>query len=531
MFGSFFILAARSPSRQGSFRKVVASHLALVGAVTLALMLQGKAGSPILLGHILLTTGIVEGALLVGWRLTQIPRSQALEFLLVSQLQPARLFLGEALVGLMLLSLVTISGLPILALLAAVGHLDPLDLVVLLAMPFTWGAVTGLTLTVWAYEPKAFRQIGEIGLMGLILVYLIVGVLAGENLRQWLDVFPEIWKIAIIRIFHGSHEYNPFGTMHCWMMNDIALAWSQVVAVQFVGVILLVALLWRASARLLGHFHERHYEPARDVKDENRPPVGDHPLAWWAVKRVSEYSGRINLWLAGGFCLLYAAYLVGEASWPAWMGRRIFQMCDGIGGVAALSAALIVLAAVPAAFQYGLWDSSTQDRCRRLELLLLTYLQPRDYWDAAFAAAWRRGRGYFVIALVLWLAALVGGRLSAGTMLASLATGILLWTLYFALGFRAFARSAQANGLGLLLTVGLPLGAWGLSRAGLPTLAGWLPPGMVYRAGTTPLAWPALLGAVLLAGLTILLARRSLSECDARLRQWYDQHHGSKVMS
>jgi hypothetical protein len=319
--------------------------------------------------------------------------------------------------------------------------------------------------------------------------------------------------------------------MHCWMMNDIALAWSQVVAVQFVGVILLVALLWRASARLLGHFHERHYEPARDVKDENRPPVGDHPLAWWAVKRVSEYSGRINLWLAGGFCLLYAAYLVGEASWPAWMGRRIFQMCDGIGGVAALSAALIVLAAVPAAFQYGLWDSSTQDRCRRLELLLLTYLQPRDYWDAAFAAAWRRGRGYFVIALVLWLAALVGGRLSAGTMLASLATGILLWTLYFALGFRAFARSAQANGLGLLLTVGLPLGAWGLSRAGLPTLAGWLPPGMVYRAGTTPLAWPALLGAVLLAGLTILLARRSLSECDARLRQWYDQHHGSKVMS
>jgi len=46
------------------------------------------------------------------------------------------------------------------------------------------------------------------------------------------------------------------------------------------------------------------------------PPVGDRPLAWWAVKRVSEYSGRINLWLAGGFCVLYAAYLIAESRWP-----------------------------------------------------------------------------------------------------------------------------------------------------------------------------------------------------------------------
>src|SRR5205085_8356737 len=64
-----------------------------------------------------------------------------------------------------------------------------------------------------------------------------------------------------------------------------------------------------------------------------------------------------NLYLAGGFCLLYAAYLVAEPYWPAWMGRRVFQICDAAGGAAALSAALVVLAAVPAAFQYGLWRS------------------------------------------------------------------------------------------------------------------------------------------------------------------------------
>src|SRR4051812_41481041 len=93
------------------------------------------------------------------------------------------------------------------------------------------------------------------------------------------------------------------------------------------------------------------------------------------------------------------------------MGRRIFQMCDTVGGAAALASALVVLAAVPAAFQYGLWDSSVQDRCRRLELLLLTSLRPRDYWDAAAAAAWVRGRAYFFVALLLWGAALMGGRL------------------------------------------------------------------------------------------------------------------------
>src|SRR5262249_53622262 len=158
-------------------------------------------------------------------------------------------------------------------------------------------------------------------------------------------------------------------------------------------------LMWRGACRLQGHFHERHYEPAKDVSGEKRPAVGNQPLSWWAVKRVTEYSGRINLYLAGGFCLLYALYVLAGDPWPVWMGRRIFQMCDMAGGAAILGAALVVLAAVPAAFQYGLWDSSVQDRCRRLELLLLTNLQPRDYWDAAASAAWVRGRGYFLTAV------------------------------------------------------------------------------------------------------------------------------------
>ena len=86
-------------------------------------------------------------------------------------------------------------------------------------------------------------------------------------------------------------------------------------------------------------------------------------------------------------------------------------------------------------------------------------------------------------------------------------------------------------GLGLLLTAGLPLAAFALTRLGWGTVGGWLPPGMVYRAGAGAESVVWLVGPVVAAGLTLLVARQALADCDARLRQWYDQNHGSKVRS
>ena len=43
---------------------------------------------------------------------------------------------------------------------------------------------------------------------------------------------------------------------------------------------------------------------------------GAEPLTWWALKRVTEYSGRVNFWLAGGFGLVYALYVAAEDQWP-----------------------------------------------------------------------------------------------------------------------------------------------------------------------------------------------------------------------
>jgi hypothetical protein len=239
-----------------------------------------------------------------------------------------------------------------------------------------------------------------------------------------------------------------------------------------------------------------------------------------------EYSGRVNLWLAGGFGILYAAYTVAGDHWPPWLGRLVFRLVEDMGGIPALAAGLAVLAAVPACFQYGLWDSSAQDRCRRLELLLLTGLTGRDYWDAAAAAAWRRGRGYFAVAVILWLAAAIAGRATVAQVFAALAAAVTLWGLSFVLGFRAFARGRQANGLGSALTLGLPLMTVGLAKAGWPGLAALTPPGSVCYALAGEPGWTWAIGPAVYGTAALLIGRSARERCDRDLRAWYDKNAG-----
>jgi hypothetical protein len=241
---------------------------------------------------------------------------------------------------------------------------------------------------------------------------------------------------------------------------------------------------------------------------------------------VTEYSGRVNIWLAGGFGLLYSAYTVAGDRWPPWLGRLVFQMVESWGGIPVLTTGLVVLAAVPACFQYGLWDSSVSERCRKLELLLLTKLHALDYWIAASAAARRRGRGYFAVAIVLWLAALWSGRAQAVHVLAAAASGVLLLACAFSLGFRSFARGRQANRLGLLLTIGMPMIAVTLVRFGWPDLAALTPPGNVWHAlaiGPTK-SW--IVGAALIGGTSLLVGASARRTCDRDLRRWFDRNHG-----
>jgi hypothetical protein len=524
MLEAFACAAARSPSRQRSLRKAVVIHVACIAALAAAVKYQFLPW--VLFGHLLVVAGIVEGAMLVGWRLSQLPKSQALEFLLAAPVRPATVFFAEAGVGLTRLALVGLSGLPILVWLMTTGDLYILDVVVALGVPIVWGAVSGLGIAAWAYEPRWLRIWLERLMLGMVVVYLGIGIVVAERLRDWLDELPDGAARGLLDGFTAIHRFNPFAVMELWFRDGPASAMNRLVAVQLAGMGLLIALVLRAGFRLQAHFHDQHYRPAADLSRGRRRIIGDWPLSWWAVRRVREFSGRINVWLAAGFGIGYAAFILAGPNWPPWMGRAVFEFFDRIGGVAVLATALVLLAAVPAAFQYGLWDSNAHDRCRRLELLLLTQLTARDYWRAAGAAAGRRGAGYFAVAALLWFAAAFAGAITAPQALAALASGLVLWSLYFTLGFRAFASGRQANGLGTALTLGLPALTIACFRFGFPPLACMLPPGSVYApaAALGPATW--LLGPLVGGMLLLTIAPLARGECDANLRRWYRQHHG-----
>jgi hypothetical protein len=524
----FFRLAAVSPTRQQTFRWLVAAHVAIIGVVIGGMSFSRTLKNPMMLGNVLLVAGIVEGALLIGWRLTQLPKSQALEFLLVCPLRPSTVYLGEALVGLTRLALVTLTGSPLLILLLTQGALFPGDLPALLLLPFIWGAVTGLGLSVWAFEAPLVRRLGERLAIAGVIFYLLVGVLAGENLPRWLGVLPPAFGHWFLDTFRAFHEYNPFGVMKFAMEQLPSWTWPRVLWVANLGLLLCAGLLARGAWRLQGHFQDEHYRPNFLKDARHRPEVGDHPLTWWAVKRVTKFSGRINVWLAGGFALLYATYTVLQDFWPPWLGKQVFVVFDDMGGIPSLTTALVLLAAVPAAFQYGVWDSNVPDRCRRLELLLLTNLDGTAYWHAASSAAWNRGRGYFAIAVILWGAGFFAGQMTGAQVLASAASGVILWGLYFAVGFWAFARGMQASLLGLGLSLGLPLATYLLARSGMIFLTGLLPPGSVYLPTRAALAWGWMFGPMLAAALTLVMARWSLARCEGHLRRWYDLNQGAK---
>ena len=531
MLRPFFSTAMRAPVRHLSFRRVVAAHVLILAGLGSA---ASQAASPAILstvGQLVLVLGILEGGALVGWRLTQLPKNQALEFLLVSPVQPRRVFLAESLVGIGRFALVALAGLPVLLALALGGVIVPLDLWALGLMPFIWGVVAGLGLTVWAYEPASVRRVGEVlGLIG-VLVYLVIGILAGENLKLWLAHLPPAVADGILRAVMTLHHGNPFGVVRNWftLAQGPAAAWPLFVEVNALAGVLIVLFGLRAAFRLKGHFHDRHYRPIESGRVDQSEHIGTRPLSWWAVRRVMEYSGRVNVWLAGGFCFLYSAFIIAGNHWPPWMGRLVFQIFDASGGAPVVATAMCVLAAVPAAFQYGLWDSTIVNRCKRLELLLLSELNSYDYWRASLAAAWRRGYDYLIFAGLLWVSLAVAGRIAWVDAFAAAFGGLLLWAFSFAVGFRAFSTGRQTNGLASVLTLGLPLLLVLLMRANLDQIAAFIPTAACYlplRSGITE-SWAA--GVAVTLAATIWLTDRGLSHCDRELRRWFDSNQGRKT--
>lgn len=532
MIGPFFHLAMVAPARQQAFRRSAVAHILFVFLLAMWAEQSTANNTFELVGYAMLGAGIVQGAVLIGWRLTQLPKSQALEFLLTSPLQPKRVFVAESLVGISRFLLVQLAGLIPLSLLMEHGKLVWEDVLLLLLYPMLWGLIAAFSLTVWAYETITVKRWGEVAAGVGVLVYLTVGILAGERLKDWLQGLPPQVATLMIDFFRIMHTHNPFGIMQFWFdsINGVPIvALERALMVGGIGVVLAVGLYIRGMCRLVGHFHDRHYQAIDSSRAAQTASIGDRPLSWWAVKRVMEFSGRVNIWLAGGFCLLYGAYMLAGEHWPVWMGQLVFHMVERVGGAPMLVTGLGLLAAVPAAFQYGLWDSSVQDRCRRLELLLLTDLSGTDYWNAALAAAWRRGRGYMIIGMFLVVVCAISGRVNVPQAFAAVLAMGLLWGVSFTLGFAAFSSGIQANGLGSMLTLGVPSLVVVCIKFNLPIVAGLFPPGAIFLAMVEPLTVTWFLGPTVLAIGAVVLAQKIRHRCEGDLRRWYDLNQGTQT--
>jgi MYXO-CTERM domain-containing protein len=83
----------------------------------------------------------------------------------------------------------------------------------------------------------------------------------------------------------------------------------------------------------------------------------------------------------------------------------------------------------------------------------------------------------------------------------------------------------------MLLTVGLPAGAFALRLLGRPALAALTPPGAVYSAQVGADDSLGSLGLMAAAGVTLFIAWRARRNCDRDLRAWYDRSHGQKVLT
>src|SRR5262245_56867282 len=232
MLVPFYRLAMLAPNRQRSFRTAAAAHVVFCGLVVSAAL---RAAAPVpVIGQMLLIAGIVEGAVLVGWRLTQLPTSQSLEFLLVSPVQPRPVICAAAMTGLTRLALIHLAGLPVVGVLVLFGMVTFADLPVLTLVPLTWGAITGVGLTTWAYESRAVRRWGEMVALAGIVAYLLVGVLAGEKLGLWLTRLPEGLHYWFMELFRAAHTYNPFAVIQYWLEphRQADVAWERMLGLE-----------------------------------------------------------------------------------------------------------------------------------------------------------------------------------------------------------------------------------------------------------------------------------------------------------
>ena len=107
-----------------------------------------------------------------------------------------------------------------------------LDLGPLLLVPLTWGAITGLGLATWASKAPSVRRWGERLILAVVVVYLLVGVLAGEHLGRWARWLPATAVAGCLSAFEAAHRYSPFAVMQYGLPEDVSTGLPRVVGLR-----------------------------------------------------------------------------------------------------------------------------------------------------------------------------------------------------------------------------------------------------------------------------------------------------------
>jgi len=195
----------------------------------------------------------------------------------------------------------------------------------------------------------------------------------GGELQLWMECCPPSGESIFSAPSATLHTHNrsaPCSTV----ASDIGRGFERAVIWQLGGLGRRV-LLMCARQPVLGHFTNDSTTRCADVAGERRPAVGDRPLSWWAVKRVAEIrDGSTLAGRAASACC--TRFTCGRGAQGRLDGTGDVPGCDDAGGVDPVGA-LVGWRECRRRFSRA-GDSSVQQRCRRLELLLLTGLGPRD---------------------------------------------------------------------------------------------------------------------------------------------------------
>lgn len=534
--------------RSVQLRATAVGAVLVVGFVAIAAPHEGPPELVERLTWTQLLTAIVCGGFLTAWRVTQLPKSRSYEFHLLTPSGDWELVAGEILAGMIRTAVVVVATAPLLFALWGAEWLSGAGCVALLVVPLVGGWLSGLIMAVVAYEPPWFRRLVERLVLLVVLAYLVVFGLLGHffmpKILTWWAGLTGTPAATFAQVGATTRYLNPFrllGAISSEPGSALVLRLAVVTAV-----LLLVAGLCfaRLVVRLRVHYEEENYYQSGGRRGSKRT-IGANPLAWWTWRRVSQFRGRINLYLTWTTLGLYGCWMLFETHWPPWLAMSQLQMIRTLGGEALLTVAALQLAVVPMAFLNGLWDSNSQQRVQRLELLLITPLAGRDFLRASAVAAWTRGKGYLWGALGIVLAAVASGRITWVDAAGITLLGGSYLLLCFAVAFRNFARvqSDQAVSVrGLVWSVGMPLLTFALFRLGNHTLAAATPLGGVFvlalptaeRAAwvtcTLPEVW-TITGSVsamcLIASLVLL--RSALRNFDHEIHHWFEANLVSGV--